>query len=144
MTNLKEHPTIQNYIAYNHFGRLLGMDFTLESVGTVVYRMKVDEIHLATPRAAHGGTIATLMDAALGVAALGAVCEAGKVVSTVEMSIHFLAPALLNDELTGTAEIISQGNRLLVAEGKIKNQEGKIIASGSGTFNAYPKEKAGL
>lgn len=144
MSDLQNHPLILKYIEYNHFGKLLGMDFSIESAGKVTYKMQIGQAHLATPKASHGGAIAALMDATLGVAALSMVCEAGKVVSTVEMGIHFIAPALLEDQLTAKTEILSKGNRLLVVEAKIYNQNQQIIASGSGTFNAYPKEKAAL
>lgn len=144
MNNLHGNPLIQAYITLNNFGRLLGMDFEIEAPGKVVYRMKITNDLLATPAAAHGGSIAGLMDAALGVAGLSAVCEEGKVVSTLEMSVRFLAPAKPGDELTALANIISKGNRILVVQAEIFNQNQTLIAIGNGTFNAYPKEKAGF
>ena len=144
MENLRNHPLIQKYIEYNNFGRTLGMDFTIESAGKVTYHMLVSDVHLATPITSHGGAIAGLMDAVLGVCGLSAVCTEDRLVSTVEMSMHFIKPANLNDQLIGRAEVISKGNRIIVIEGKIYNQHQQIVASGSGTFNAYPKEKAGL
>lgn len=144
MSDLNEHELIRKYIEHNQFGILLGMDFTILAKGIVHYRLTIHENHLATPRAAHGGAIAGLMDAALGVAALSAVCEQGKVVSTLEMSTRFHAPALLNDQLVAEAHTITVGNRILVAEARIFNSSRTLIASGSGTFNAYPKEKAGF
>ena len=81
---------------------------------------------------------------ALGIAALSMVCEDGKVVSTIEFSTRFLKPVLLDDTLEAKAVIISKGKRILVSEAKIYNQHGELIATGNGTFNAYPKEKAGL
>lgn len=83
-----------------------------------------------------------MLDATLGVAALSMVCEENQVVSTVELSTNFLKPACTGDELTGTAELIHKGKRLLYFEGKIRNQHGEIIAAGKGTFNAYPIAKA--
>ncbi len=144
MENLKNHPLIQKYIEYNNFGRTLGMDFTIESAGKVVYTMVVSDVHLATPVTSHGGAIAGLMDAVLGVCGLSAVCMEDRLVSTVEMGMHFIRPANLNDHLIARAEVVSKGNRIIIIEGKIYNQFDDVIARGSGTFNAYPKEKAGL
>lgn len=144
MSDLQNHPLIQKYIEYNQFGKLIGMNFNVKSAGNIEYYLTIESIHLATPRAAHGGVITSLMDAALGVAGLSAVCENDKVVSTLEMSTHFLAPAFLGDSLTANATVISTGNRILVIEAKIFNQNSQLIATGNGTFNAYPKEKAGL
>ena len=60
------------------------------------------------------------------------------------MKISFIAPGALNDELLGTAKVIKRGRRLLFVEGDIHNQDGKLIATATGTFNAYPAEKAGF
>ena len=54
-----------------------------------------------------------------------------------------MAPVRLGDQLTGTAIVLSKGNRIVVTEAEIKNQNGLLVAKGMGTFNAYPKEKAG-
>jgi acyl-coenzyme A thioesterase PaaI-like protein len=59
------------------------------------------------------------------------------------MKLNFLAPVRLGDQLTGTAIVLSKGNRIIVIEAEIKNQNGLLVAKGMGTFNAYPKEKAG-
>jgi uncharacterized protein (TIGR00369 family) len=144
MSDLQNHPLIQKYIEYNQFGLLLGMNFSILSSGMVSYQLQIEAKHLATPIAAHGGAIAGLMDAALGVAALSLVCEQQKVVSTLEMNTRFHHPAYERDVLTATTNVLSAGNRILVVEAKIVNQQQQLIASGSGTFNAYPMEKAGF
>lgn len=144
MEDLKDHPVVQFYIENNHFGKLLGMDFLVVEPGKISYKMKVEESHLATPIASHGGAVCSLMDATMGVCALTQVIRDGKVVSTIEMKISFVSPALKGDMLTGTAEIVKSGKRLLFVEGKIHNQDDKLIAMATGTFNAYPAEKAGF
>lgn len=144
MNELKNHPIIQMYISNNHFGELLGMDFSLTTPGKIDYRMKVEKRHLATPIAAHGGAICSLMDATMGVCALSQVIHDNKVVSTIEMKISFVAPALEGDELEGHAVILKSGKRLIFVEGTIRNQNNKLIATATGTFNAYPMTKAGF
>lgn len=144
MKEYLEHPIVKGYIAANRFGDLLDMDFEIVSPGEIVYKMPVTDKHLATPIAAHGGSIAALMDATMGVCALSQVIADNKVVSTIEMKISFLAPGQLNDILKGTARIVKNGRRILFVEGTIENQNGKKIAIASGTFNAYPMEKAGF
>lgn len=133
---------INKYIQSNHFGKLLGMNFEIYSPGSICYSMTIEERHIATPIAAHGGAIASLIDAALGVACLSAVFEDGKVVSTLELSIKYLKPAKLGAKITAKSDVISKGNRILVSEVKVYD-DNLLIAIGSGTFNAYPKEKAG-
>lgn len=141
MTDLKQHPIIAQYIIWNRFGDLLGMDFEVEKKGHVTYKMKVIDVHLATPFAAHGGSVAALIDAALGVACLTEVCEDLKVVSTVNLTISYLIPALKDDVLTADAQVVKSGKRILFVEGKVVNQKGELVATASATMNAYPVSK---
>ena len=121
------------------------MNFKIIEHGLIHYYLKIEDKHLATPNAAHGGVISALMDALLGVTGLSAVEKENKVVSTIEFKINFLSPALLNDQLIGIGKLEQKGNRLLVISGDIicENRNNQIIAKGIGTFNAYPAEKAG-
>ena len=136
-------PIILAYKKGNNFGRLIEMDFEIFNPGELEYKIKITEAHLATPYAAHGGVVSALMDSVLGISALSMVCVDDKIVSTVEMKLNFLAPVRLGDQLTGVAIVLSKGNRIVVTEAEIKNQNGLLVAKGMGTFNAYPKEKAG-
>lgn len=144
LEDLNDHPLVKFYIEKNHFGKLLEMDFDIKNPGEIVYHMEIKEKHLATPIAAHGGSISALMDATMGICALSNVIMDGKVVSTIELKISYISPAAIGDLLLGTAKTVKSGNRHLFIEGKIENQNGKLIAIASGTFNAYPAEKAGF
>lgn len=141
MSDLNEHPIILGYIQWNNFGKVLGMDFTILEAGVVEYQLEVKEIHLATTKASHGGVQAALMDAALGVAALSEVCSEGKVVSTVSLNINYLSPAFLGDTMIAKGKVIKRGKTLLFIQGEIYNQNGKCLATGNATMNAYPLEK---
>lgn len=140
-----QHLLIEKYIQDNHFGKLLGMDFTILAEGVVDYRLTVKPEHLATPNSAHGGLIAALVDASLGVAGLSAVCELEKVVSTVEYKLNFLAPVYPGDILLAKSQVIQKGKRLLVASSDVfaENRENKLVAKAIGTFNAYEASRAG-
>ena len=144
MNSFIKNPLVQGYINSNNFGELLGMNFEIISPGDIVYTMLVTESHLATPIAAHGGSISALMDAAMGVCALSQVLADNRVVSTIELKISFISPGFLGDQLIATTSVVKAGKRLLFVEGKIVNQTGKLIASATGTFNSYPAEKAGF
>jgi uncharacterized protein (TIGR00369 family) len=137
---------IEQYIAHNHFGKTLGMDFKIIEPGVVHYHLTIKTEHLSTPNAAHGGVISALMDGLLGVAGLSIVAPENKVVSTVEYKINFLSPALINDELKGISKVELKGNRLLIISGDIicEKRNNCVIAKAMGTFNAYPAEKAGF
>lgn len=143
MSDLNSHPLLIKYNELNHFGALIGMNYVIHEPGNLSYFMKVNEQLLATPSAIHGGVISAFCDAVLGVGALSLVCQSNRVVSTVEMKVNFLNPSFLGDILTGTSQVVKEGNRLIFMEAKICNQKNELIATASGTFNAYPAEKAG-
>ena len=143
MHYLNEHPSIVSYNRFNQFGKLLHIAFTIIKQGEVEYHATINEDLLATPKAAHGGFMATLCDGALGIAALSCVVEKDMVVATVEMNVKYLRPVFLGDQIIAKGIVISEGKRLIFSEAKVYNQENQLIASASGTFNAYPKEKAG-
>lgn len=136
---------IDKYNLQNHYGRLIGMDFTIVKAGEVNYKLTVSENHLATPLSAHGGLISSLVDAALGVAGLSAVYEENKVVSTIEYKLNFLNPALLNDELLAKAKVEQKGKRILIISCDVfaVNRKNLVIAKALGTFNSYDAVKAG-
>ncbi len=139
------HPIIEKYIEFNKFGKDLGLHFTIEKPGVVNHFLTITQKHLTTPHTAHGGVIAAMMDAVLGVAALSLVCEELKIVSTVEFKINYLNPCLLGDELGGESVIEQKGNRIIIVSGTIRSvNRDKTIAKAMGTFNAYPAAKAGV
>jgi len=135
---------IKRYSQTNNFGRLLGMDYQLDESGDIHYHVTINKDHLATPTAAHGGLLAAMMDGVVGVAALERASKTGRVVSTVEMKLNFLQPALLNDQLVGVGKVLKEGKRIIVVEGKIYNQQNDLLAASIATMNAYPFEKSDM
>lgn len=136
-----DHPIIQGYIQGNEFGRYLGMDFIISENGEVHYKITIEAKHLATPATAHGGVIAALADAGLGVGALSVSSEFGNVVSTVEFKISYLRPAKLNDQLILKSRLLKSGKSLIFMEADIFNQQNELVAKANGTFNQYPIDK---
>jgi uncharacterized protein (TIGR00369 family) len=134
---MSEHLILQKYRASNLFGANLNMDFAFDENDEVIYTMEISDNHLATPITAHGGAIAGMMDALLGVKGLSLVADEMKVVSTIEFKISYFHPAYKGDVLTGKASVLKRGQRILFIEGEIVNQKNELIAKGSGTFNAY-------
>ena len=134
---------IEDYISNNNYGRLLGMNFTILEDGVVHYFRSISEEHLATPTSAHGGCIASLLDATMGVGALSLVAAKNQVVATVEMKINFLKGAVLNDQLLATSKLVKNGNKIIIMFAEIRNQKDEILAVSSGTFMPYDAKKAG-
>jgi uncharacterized protein (TIGR00369 family) len=134
---------IQAYIDKNRFGVLLGMSFDVLEPGIVAYRLDIQEKHLATPMHAHGGVIASLLDATLGVGALSLVADEQKVVSTVDLSIQFLAGVKKSDQLIAYSKCLKKGNKLIFMQADVLNQDKQLVAHANGTFVSVAAEIAG-
>ncbi|PKR80507.1 PaaI family thioesterase [Brumimicrobium salinarum] len=137
-----DEKVMELYKASNNFGAFLEMDLEVLNEGEVKYTLNIKEKHLATPIAAHGGVVAGLIDGTLGVAALSIAGKNNKVVSTVELHVNYLKPVVLDDQLVAIGKVISAGKSLIYVEASVTNQNDVLVAKASGTFNAYPAEKA--
>lgn len=130
------------YQASSQFDPFMGLDFEVVNPGEIVYRMEIAKNHLSSPDVAHGGSVAAMMDATLGMSALSYAVTQGKLCATVEFKINYLGPAMLGDKLVGKGKLDFTGNRLVVTSGEIINAESsKLVAKGMGTFNLYPIDK---
>lgn len=78
----------------------------------------------------HGGVIATLSDTCMGVAL--------RTVSlkplTAELTVNYLSPPRVGDELTAEGWIIHRGKTIILTECIIKSDHGLDIAKGRGIF----------
>ena len=125
-----------------NYDRYMGLELTVHGPGKITYRLRVDERHLSFPTACHGGVIAGLMDATLGVTALSWAVGNGKLCATVEFKTHFFSPVKPGDQLEGSGEIDFTGSRLVVTTAKIMDTTtGQWVAKGMGTFMLYPAAK---
>jgi uncharacterized protein (TIGR00369 family) len=84
----------------------------------------------------HGGILATLVDLA---ADWALVNYTGRGVPTIDMRIDYHAVAMPGD-LFARGRVIKSGRQFSTAEAHVFNSEGKLLASGRGTyFTAPPK-----
>ena len=124
------------------FDRLLGLQLTVHEPGHIHYQLTVNEQHLSMPGACHGGVLAAMMDAVLGLTALSKVFPAGKLCQTVEFKINYLRSVTPGTQLEGAGKIEFSGNRLLVTSAEIYDlADRRPVAKGMGTFSLYPLDK---
>jgi uncharacterized protein (TIGR00369 family) len=88
-------------------------------------------------RYTHGGVLATLVD-------LGAdwamVKKTGRGVPTIDLRVDYHAAALPGD-LTIRGKVVRMGSQFSTAEAQVYDSQGKLVASGRGTyFTAPPKQ----
>lgn len=130
------------YHQISHFDRHLGMSLAVLAPGRIRYHLTVGREHLSASCACHGGVIAGMMDAVLGVTALSWAVTHHKLCATVEFKIHYFAPVAEGDRLEGSGEIDFTGTKLVVVSGTINDlSSGQAVAKGIGTFTLYPLTK---
>lgn len=85
-------------------------------------------------RYAHGGVLAALLD-------LGAdwamVQKTGRGVPTIDLRVDYHAPAMPGD-LTIRGKVVRMGGQFSTAEAHIFDAQGKLVASGRGTYYTAP------
>jgi uncharacterized protein (TIGR00369 family) len=120
----------------------LGIELQITDDGVLAH-MTVTPQHCGAPGIAHGGSIAALLDSALGFEALRLALDAGGLTSTVELKTNFLRPVPVGQRLVVRPEVQSRGKSLLVLSGAAEDVEtGKRVAFAVGTFNVFASEHA--
>ena len=81
----------------------------------------------------HGGLIATLLDSALGCAAM-TVLPPGRLYTTLTLEVKYLrATPLDGTELLAEGTVVHAGRRQITVEGSLTNAAGKVVATATST-----------
>ncbi len=114
----------------NHFTREMGIQTVEIQEGFAKVILPVRESHTNFLGSVHGGCLFSIADSVAGAAA----SSYGNYSTTVNASIHYLAPAIGVKELTGEAKVIKHGKRLSVFQVEIRNESGKLLVQGEFTY----------
>ena len=97
--------------------------------------LTVERKHLNRLNVPHGGSLATLIDTAAGVAvALAQGPDKVMPAVTVSLSMQFLGQAKVGDVLTTIGRRTGGGRTIAYGTGEITTQDGRLIARGDATF----------
>jgi uncharacterized protein (TIGR00369 family) len=113
------------------FDRYLGMETRRADDGAEV-RLAVKAEASNSAGIVHGGVICSLVDQAIGAAAAYALGRDRRAV-TVELKVNFLAPGT-GGTLIARGRLIREGQHLIVGEADVRDQDGRLIARGLGTW----------
>ena len=114
-------------------GRLLGMRFDEVEQGKVVVSLDTRPDFSNPLGTVHGGIAATLLDSVMA-CAVHTTLPAGVAYTTLELKINYIRAAKITDQtLTATGSVIHVGRRAATAEGRIVDDEGKLVAHGTTT-----------
>ncbi len=125
-------PNPDGYVHESPFAEHLDMRVADPDDGSSVVMMPINPSHLQAAGRVQGGIIVALADYAM-YRAITPLLKPGEGTTTIEIKINFIAAAE-KGELTGTAKIINAGRRVMVGEMEVKDQDGKLIAQGLGTY----------
>lgn len=114
-------------------GRLLGMRFDEVEHGRVVVSLDTRPDFANPLGTVHGGIAATLLDSAMG-CAVHTTLAAGVGYTTLELKVNYIRAARTDRQtLTAEGTVIHAGRRTATAEGKVLDDQGKLIAHATTT-----------
>jgi uncharacterized protein (TIGR00369 family) len=101
--------------------------------GEVVAVVEPDESMYNPIGMVHGGVAATMLDSVVG-CAVHSTLPAGVGYSSVELKVSYLrAIHAGRGEIRATGRVVKEGSRIAFAEGEIRDADGKLLATASGT-----------
>jgi acyl-CoA thioesterase len=110
----------------------LGMEIRDLALGQVVARVDITDDLLNPNGSVHGGVIFTMIDTAMGKAAMSMLGN-GQLAMTIEIQTRFLRPAV-SGRLEAEAVVVKPGRRIIHLEARVVDDGGRLIATGAGTF----------
>ena len=117
----------------NTIAQTLGYDVTEASNGRVVVTVEPNETHLNPSGTVHGGLAATLLDSSMGLA-IWSTLDKGVSQTTLEFKISLVRPILPAIGLIrAESTVLNRGRRVGVAEGRIIDDKGRLLAHGTTT-----------
>lgn len=131
--------TTEDEIAWNltnPFRQFLGVEIEWVDGSRAEVSLSTTENLLQAYGMVHGGIYCVLIDTVLGTAVRGAYQGDAKPLTT-DLNVSFLRPARLGT-LYASAEIIKAGGKIAVGTGEVRDEEGRQLALGRGSFMVDP------
>ena len=114
------------------FADLIGMEVQRTGHGTAQARLTVGPDHLNPHGVLHGAVLFALIDTSMGGAAVSVLADGQRPV-TIEIQTRFLRPVLAGS-LRCEATVVKPGSRVVHLEARISGDDGKLVATGTGSF----------
>ncbi len=102
------------------------------SEGRVMFEVIADDRHTNPLGGIHGGFAATVMDSVTG-CAVHTMLSAGQGYGTIELNVKMLKPVPKDTILKAEGSVISMSKSLGVSEGRLTDDNGKVLAYASAT-----------
>jgi uncharacterized protein (TIGR00369 family) len=130
---------VDGSLPLNMIARTLGYDIVEAESGRVVITAVPNESHLNPAGGVHGGLSATLLDSAMGLA-IHSTLDKGIGQTTLEFKISLVRPITPETGLIrAEGMVLSRGRRVGTAEGRITDNEGRLLSHGTTTCLIFPR-----
>jgi len=117
--------------AQGTFWDYLGCEVISAEPGRVVLKLEAKTHHLNPIGIVHGGVLSSMLDNAMGLAAM--LTRPGNSTVTSNLNVHFVAPLHIG-ELICTAELLHETKKTLTCTGQIAGDGGKLGTIATATF----------
>ncbi len=131
MTELRED--LHALVAGSDFYRWSGIRVAGAEPGAVTLEVDLADHHCNVQGFAHGGVLATIADAAMGLSVRTAL-EPGRRHVTIELGVHYLRPATTG-KITASGRAVRVGSEIAYAEAVVTDAGGRDLARASGTYS---------
>jgi uncharacterized protein (TIGR00369 family) len=122
----------------NTFAQTLGYDVVEAESGRVAITLDPTGAHLNPWGTVHGGLTATLLDSCMGLA-IQSMLEKGVGSTTLEFKISLVrAITLETGQIRAEGRILNCGRRIGMAEGRVTDAKGRLLAHGTTTCLIFP------
>jgi uncharacterized protein (TIGR00369 family) len=112
---------------------LFGARLVDVAVGTVTFSCTPDESAYNPIGLIHGGLVCTLLDSVLG-CAVQSTLPAGVGYASIEIKVNYVRPVHADGrELMAYGRLTKPGRRVAFAEGDVRNLDGLVVATASGS-----------
>jgi uncharacterized protein (TIGR00369 family) len=119
------------------FWGFVGCELVSLDENKVIVSLDVQDHHLNHIGILHGGVHATLLDSAMGLAAMAARPEDNMVTSN--LNLHFTAPAR-KGKVTVVAEIVHMSGKMITAQGTITDDKNNLCSMATASFRVIDKK----
>ena len=117
----------------------LGLELVETGEGSATVQMTAKEDMANHSGFLHGGMISALADSAMG-RSLRTVKPGVVRAMSFDLKVNFINAARIGETLRATGRVVHAGRRTMVATCRVVGNEGRLIATASGTF-AVTREK---
>jgi uncharacterized protein (TIGR00369 family) len=120
-------------VADSAFYEWSGMTLTDAEDGSVTLALDLAKHHLNLQGLAHGGVIATLADAAMGLS-LRSALEPGRRHVSVEIGVHYLRP-VTRGRVRSIGRAVRIGREIAYAQADVLDANDRLLARADGTYS---------